>query len=1083
MKLFTGFLLLIGATSAVAQPCGTGVATGSASNMFTNIVNATMPVVADKTLNTVLFIHRNNASVFGGSSGHLRYDLSTDGGTTWTNNQGVVNPLMTFQARYPQAVIYNPAGNTTPTNAYLGYLAPTINGAVFQGYVNGVRQLNGTGNTENYGLPNTQTNVPRTIVKGAPGVFWSIDAINTGTQIAGFRVFKGTWTGSDIAWTVNNTITPTFNTAYSGIPQVGDYNIAFDPTGQIGWISVLTHLTPGPTPYAFYPVFWNTTDGGVTWSGPEQIDLAQFNCIANNITVGNFPTTNFESDLEVDVNGEPHLFSAICNGNNAYAVFYGQWHHMLDITKTGGLWSVTDISNVNAGRGTWGVSPNATTMDMAPQLARSADGTKLFYGWADNSTYTTGQANQSPNLFVRGFDVTTRLLTTVRDVTTCQPTLMNQAFYPKFAQELLEPVSGQYKIAAVTGIFTSNDPALVANFRFIDNLVFTGADFTVSLPAAAVSIDQGNSYILCNNAPAVLSVTGTYSAMMWSNSSTNDSITVNTPGNYYITVRAGCALGRDTITVTPLAYDTAGVTQICSGDSTTLSVSGNALNYTWTPGNSSGTSVTVNPFVTTTYTLTAEGSGGCSENTPITVTVDTAQVDVVSATAICAGDSVTVTATGVSTYDWPALSSTSPTVTLNPGSTTTYVVNGISAAGCPSSDSVSVTVNVLPVVTLAPASLEICPDVPATACPTPNLSGGIFSGPGVSGSSFDPQQTGPGNYTITYTYTDSNSCVGVTTAPVTVYPFPVVTISGNTSTICLGDSVMLSATGGVSYNWQPTNDTTSGITVFPSGTGNYMVTGIDSNGCSASDTFLITVNALPDIGITASATTICAGESVTLTGTGALNYVWNPGNFSIQTITVSPITTSSYTVSGINSAGCVDDSTVTITVNPLPVVSFTGAVTVCVDDGAFTISGGSPAGGSYFGIGVSGGTFTPSVAGIGTFSIGYAYADGNGCSDTANVIYTVNACVGITENSGLQNIQLYPNPNNGTFRLSVASGLQQDLTVIVYDLQGRLVYQENFGQTAQAFDKAIALPDAAPGMYYVKLQTGNASRTAKMIIR
>lgn len=1084
MKIFTGMFLLLGATAAIAQPCGTGTAIGSSSNMFTNIVNSTMPVVADKNLNTIAFIHRNNATAFGGSSGHLRYDVSTDGGTTWSSNLGVLNPLMSFQARYPQAVIYNPAGNTVPNNAFIGYLAPTINGALFQGYVNGVRQLNGTGNTENYGLPNTQTAVPHTMVKGAPGVFWSIDAINNGTQVTGFRVFKGTWNGTDIAWAVNSTITPTFNTAFSGIPQVGDYNIAFDPTGQIGWISVLTHLTPGPTPYAFYPSFWHTTDGGLTWTGPEQIDLGQFSCIANNMAPGNFPSTNFESDLEVDVNGEPHLFSAICNGNNAYAIFYGQWHHMLDITKTGGIWNVIDISNVNAGRGTWGVSPNATTMDMAPQLARSADGTKLFYGWADNSAYLLGAANQTPNLFVRGHDIATRKLTTTRDVTSCQVALNGQAFYPKFAQELLEPVSGQYKIAAVTGIFTSNDPALIANFRFIDNLIFSNSDFSVNIPSAAVAIDQGLNYILCNNAPAILSITGTYNQMLWSNGSTNDSISVTTPGTYYITARAGCAIGRDTITVTPLAYTTTGTTQICPGDSATLSVSGNGTGYTWNPGNSSGTSVTVSPALTSTYTLTVNGSGGCAENTTMTVNVDTALVHVVAAAAICAGDSVTITANGVSSYNWPALGSSSATVTVSPATTTTYIVNGLTANGCASADSVAVTVNPIPVVTLSPSSIALCPTDAPINCPAPNPGGGTFSGPGVSGGTFDPQLVGPGSSTITYTYTDPNTgCVGDTTATATVYPFPVIVASSSSSTICLGDSVNLSAAGGTSYNWQPTNDSTANVTVFPAVTGSYMVTGTDSNGCVASDTVQVTVNALPDIGITASDTVICAGEPVTLTGTGALNYVWNPGNFSIQTITVSPVTTSTYTVSGINGAGCTADTSVTITVNPLPAVTFTGNTTVCVDDGAFAISGGSPAGGTYFGIGVSGGTFTPGVAGVGNFSIGYTYTNSNGCSDTANVTYTVNACVGITEQAQLANLQLYPNPNSGSFHLSLAGALSQELNVTIFDLHGRMIFAQQFNADAQVFEKDIVLPDAAAGMYYVKLQSGNTTRTLKMAVR
>ncbi len=101
-KIFTKFLFLAVCvflqTVAKAQ-CGSGVAGGSASNMFTQIRNGTNPVVADKNLNTIAFIHRNNATAFGGSSGNLRYDISVNGGTSWTNDQGVLNPLNSNLAR------------------------------------------------------------------------------------------------------------------------------------------------------------------------------------------------------------------------------------------------------------------------------------------------------------------------------------------------------------------------------------------------------------------------------------------------------------------------------------------------------------------------------------------------------------------------------------------------------------------------------------------------------------------------------------------------------------------------------------------------------------------------------------------------------------------------------------------------------------------------------------------------------------------------------------------------------------------------------------------------------------------------
>jgi hypothetical protein len=1074
-KLLLLSFLSLGSVLA-AQPCATGVANGSSSNMFTNIRNGTTPVAANKNLNTVVFVHRNNASAFGGSSGNLRYDVSTDGGTTWTNDVGVVNPLQTLPARYPNAVIYNPVGNTTPNNAFIGYHAPLISGTAWTGYVNGVRQLNGTGNTENYNqAATTQTLIPHSYVTGAPGVFWALDLVWNGTNATGLRILKGQWTGTDISWTTNATLTPNFNTAYNGLPNVGDYHIAFDPSGQIGWVSLLTHLTPGPTAYSYYPVFWRTTDGGNTWSAPEQVDLNQYPCITGNIAAGNFATTAFESALTVDVNGEPHLLTTICNGNNAYAVFFGLWHHMYDITKTSGLWNAVDIANVQAGRGTWGVSPNTTTMDMAPQITRTADGTKIFFGWADNSSYTAGSANQTPNLFISGYNVTTQSWTTVRDVTACQPTLNGAAFYPHFAREVLEPLAGQYKIAAVVGIFTANDPINVANFRFLNNITFSNTDFTIAQPTATVNIDQGATYIKCTSAVATLSVTGSYNSLLWSNGATTSSTAVNAIGSVTLTARSGCTIGRDSISIVQLAVDTAGITNICVGGSTLLSVVGNALSYTWNPGNVAGNAINVSPAVTTTYTLSSAGTGGCVDNTPITVTVDTARVHVSpAAPTVCAGDQLTLTATGVASYNWQApLSSTSTTVTVTPTQNIAYVVDGVSAGGCASSDTVNVTAIPLPVVTPTVSTVTLCANDSAIVCPPANLPV-IISGPGIFSNTFDPALTGPGTFPVTYSYTDINTgCTGTAIVQFVVNPAPVAAITTASTVVCAGSSATLNGSGANNYAWLPGNQISSSITVTPSATTTYVLTVTDNNNCSDNDTLTLTVNPLPVLTATSSDSVACLGEQIVLSATGALTYIWNPGNLGGQSVVVTPAATTTYTVTGSDVFNCAGQTQITLTVAPSPNVIFNSPAVLCVTDGPRTITGGLPAGGNYFGPGVSGGQFSPSVSGVGTFNIGYSYTNASGCSDTAYVLYTVNACVGIGENT-LTGVSIYPNPFSQQFVVEgLAAGDQLELT----DALGRSVLRAQATRERETLDTSM-LP---AGIYMLRITRGEGVLIQKVV--
>lgn len=153
---------------------------------------------------------------------------------------------------------------------------------------------------------------------------------------------------------------------------------------------------------------------------------------------------------------------------------------------------------------------------------------------------------------------------------------------------------------------------------------------------------------------------------------------------------------------------------------------------------------------------------------------------------------------------------------------------------------------------------------------------------------------------------------------------------------------------------------------------------------------------------------LCPGESSTLTVNGLLNdatswhlYTDGCGTTPVTSDTsgvfsVSPTITTTYYVRGEDGPGCVDEATigcssVTVTVNPLPTVSYTSPGDLCVDAGTQTgLSGGTPGGGVYSGPGVTddgnGSTysFNPSAAGAGVHTFTYDYTDGNGCGNTAN---------------------------------------------------------------------------------------------------
>ncbi len=89
----------------------------------------------------------------------------------------------------------------------------------------------------------------------------------------------------------------------------------------------------------------------------------------------------------------------------------------------------------------------------------------------------------------------------------------------------------------------------------------------------------------------------------------------------------------------------------------------------------------------------------------------------------------------------------------------------------------------------------------------------------------------------------------------------------------------------------------------------------------------------------ASADTICAGATTTLKASNATNYIWNTGA-AIDSLVVSPATTTSYTITGINNS-CVSKAVITINVKPSPSLSISGNSNICIGDNTTLVASGA----------------------------------------------------------------------------------------------------------------------------------------------
>jgi hypothetical protein len=216
--------------------------------------------------------------------------------------------------------------------------------------------------------------------------------------------------------------------------------------------------------------------------------------------------------------------------------------------------------------------------------------------------------------------------------------------------------------------------------------------------------------------------------------------------------------------------------------------------------------------------------------------------------------------------------------------------------------------------------------------------------------------------------------------------------------LCEGQSKQVSLPGYSSYAWSPrqyVSDTTISNPVLspPLGTTNYTVRVTDA--CNNVEVFNVTatVNPTPNVSLTLPFSTKCLNApAIALSGGSPLGGVYSGGGVSggVLTPSIAGLGVDNIKYKYTNNFGCSDSAFYPVTINSLPNVSLSSLAPVCISASPFALSGGSPAGSTYSGPGVSSGTFNPATAGAGAHTITYSYTDVNGCSGSATQTITVN---------------------------------------------------------------------------------------------
>ncbi|MEZ5083177.1 MAG: T9SS type A sorting domain-containing protein [Bacteroidales bacterium] len=149
----------------------------------------------------------------------------------------------------------------------------------------------------------------------------------------------------------------------------------------------------------------------------------------------------------------------------------------------------------------------------------------------------------------------------------------------------------------------------------------------------------------------------------------------------------------------------------------------------------------------------------------------------------------------------------------------------------------------------------------------------------------------------------------------------------------------------------------------------------------------------------------------------------------------------------------------------------------------FQLTGGTPAGGTYSGNGVSGGMFDPSAAGIGEHTITYTYTDPNFCTNTATALLTVTEFTDIKELAEKEEIFVYPNPNNGRFSLQINKEINGNLDLKVINAMGKIVYSKTGIDAGKGNLIELNLDYLPLGIYYLIADDSNTSLKQKILIR
>ncbi len=498
---------------------------GSAANAYGygyNNGNATY-VWADDELHSVTNTHRMGGEVgpAGQYSGDLAYDISTDQGITWTNQIKMYEsniPGATYNtdaARYPEGAIYNPPGNTDPNNAWVAFFAATLdgsNGDTWGGYGYGVASIADPEDTTKHLLPSDLTNgfyqgIPTAFHITQQGDAWMADAALEDSYVTymGDIIFMHGVFNDDI----NDYEYEEF--LVSAPCDYARYlKMAFSPDGQTGY--VYWTANNGSVPFYDadgwdYPLLLKTEDGGQTWDsdlinvqlgGPDGIETIKYWLSDEQLNEYFAPGTWdrdeiiysarwWNTDIAVDAGGNPHLITSVHVGwgevGSLYIGIAPYTMGIFDIYSLDGGENIDQAVLLGTTKTYRGVfQPDDFSEYNRTSASTTMDGTKMFFSWIDTQIEGIDE-NVSPDIFARGFDLVTNMLTEGESSGGCTSvtafsTGMWQSWFAAASYYVFTD-NDDFIMPLVYEFIDPEDVTQPVRFNYIQDFSYNIADFTL----------------------------------------------------------------------------------------------------------------------------------------------------------------------------------------------------------------------------------------------------------------------------------------------------------------------------------------------------------------------------------------------------------------------------------------------------------------------------------------------------------------------------------------------------------------------------------------------------------------------------